>query len=171
VDDRDFTFTLNNGKTQKCRWLTANANAASARLAKYCGKDDVASGCRLSCSVCVANPTPAPSCKDDPGFTFILDNGKNKFCSWLTANAGAASARIEKYCGKDDVATGCTLSCNLCPQLCEDDRSFTFRLDNGNMQNCNWLTANESKTAFRTGKYCAKDDVSSACAESCSSCP
>jgi Uncharacterized protein conserved in bacteria len=170
-DDSSFTFILDNGNTRTCDWLTTNADRASARLAKYCVKDDVGSACRLSCSFCVANPTPSPSCEDDPSFTFVLDNGNTRFCPWLTRNADATSTRIGKYCVKDDVGSGCPQSCNMCPPSCKDDPTFTFVLDNGNTRECRWLTMNSSKTEVRTRKYCAKDDVNSACAESCNSCP
>jgi len=170
-DDSSFTFILNNGKTKRCGWLTMNPNVASSRIETYCILDDVSSACRQSCNVCVANPTPSPSCEDDPSFTFILDIGQTKFCNWLTANPRATSKRIGKYCVKEDVGSGCPQSCDLCATVCQDDPNFTFTLINGKRQKCRWLTANGDKIDFRTGIYCVRDDVSNACAESCSSCP
>mmetsp|Transcript_16534 Transcript_16534/g.31323 ORF Transcript_16534/g.31323 Transcript_16534/m.31323 type:complete len:560 (-) Transcript_16534:110-1789(-) len=172
-DDPLFSFTLDNGKLKKCSWLTANDSKTSIRTGKYCVQNDVGAACRLSCSFCSDHPTPSPtSCTDDPTFSFTLDIGKSKKCSWLTANASKTSVRTGNYCVRDDVGKACPLSCNICvPSGCQDDPSFSFFLDNGNQKNCSWLTLNASKTSFRIEKYCANDEIANACHVSCNSCP
>ena len=53
LDDPEFTFALNIGKTQKCAWLTANPDKAPARISRYCGRTDVSGACRETCGTCV----------------------------------------------------------------------------------------------------------------------
>lgn len=120
-------------------------------------------------------PTPSPTfdglCEDDSNFSFPLDNGAVRKCSWLTFNENRASARLEKYCVRPYVGSACRLSCGFCTSSCSDDTTFSFRLKNGRKKKCRWLTINEKRAPIRIGEYCEQSIVSNACARSCDSCP
>lgn len=163
-DDSTFTFVLNNGNTQDCAWFTANPDKAFARISRYCGRSDVSSACRETCDTCVN------SCRDDPTFTFVLDNGNTQDCAWFTARPDKASLRISRYCGRSDVSSACRETCGVCEGSCRDDPTFTFVLNNGNTQGCAWFTAKPDKIDIRTNRYCGRSDVSSACKETCGVC-
>eukprot|EP00557_Chaetoceros_sp_GSL56_P013945 CAMPEP_0176484408 /NCGR_PEP_ID=MMETSP0200_2-20121128/4438_1 /TAXON_ID=947934 /ORGANISM="Chaetoceros sp., Strain GSL56" /LENGTH=518 /DNA_ID=CAMNT_0017880879 /DNA_START=71 /DNA_END=1627 /DNA_ORIENTATION=+ len=107
-DDSNFTFQLNNGKTEKCGWLTKNPNNAPIRKSRYCGRTDVSNACRETCGICVN------TCNDDPNFTFKLNNGKTRRCAWFTKNPNKAPIRISRYCVRSDVSTACGESCGTC---------------------------------------------------------
>jgi hypothetical protein len=59
------------------------------------------------------------------------------------------------------------------PTTCIDDPLFNFILDNGNVQNCQWLTRNSDPdtTASRIAKYCSRGHVKGACQSTCEYCP
>jgi PT repeat. len=54
---------------------------------------------------------------------------------------------------------------------CVDNTSFTFQLDNGNTQDCEWLTKNADKTDGRIASYCIRGHVKGGCQKSCDFCP
>jgi len=89
---------------------------------------------------------------NDELFTFILDNGEEQDCTWLTWRND--DERIERYCSRGDVNGGCQESCNSCP--CKDDPSYTFELDNKNILPCEWFGWNNSEE--RRARYCYETD-------------
>ena len=54
-------------------------------------------------------------------------------------------------------------------QICTDNPTFEFTLDNGNPGDCEWLTLNNP--ANRVSKYCGRGHVKGACSASCGFCP
>jgi len=85
----------------------------------------------------------------------------------LTKNSATSEIRIANYCGKAEVKTACVQSCDFC--ACVDDDAFEFELENGDTQDCAWLTTNFSKKEIRIAKYC-EGDVVDACTASCGAC-
>ena len=53
---------------------------------------------------------------------------------------------------------------------CIDNASFTFSLDNGNVQDCSWLTKNLTRREARIKRYCVRGPVKGACQKSCDFC-
>jgi len=57
-DDVEFKFSLHNGNTQNCFWLSKNKEKARARKYGYCYEDDrstptlLAGSCARSCGLC-----------------------------------------------------------------------------------------------------------------------
>lgn len=111
-DEVDGTFTLNNGKTKKCIWLSKNAKREKRRKNRYCGLNRVKLVCPSSCDFC--------ECSDDDSYTFSTDNVGTKNCAWLSPhNQKNKEKRIARYCTEDfdngKVMNACTKSCGLCP--------------------------------------------------------
>jgi hypothetical protein len=66
------------------------------------------------------SPSIAPTavlCQDDPNFSFQLDNGLTKQCTWLTQNERRARKRISKYCTRTNVQIGCEATCGTCFEI------------------------------------------------------
>jgi hypothetical protein len=59
------------------------------------------------------------------------------------------------------------------PTSCFDDPSFTFILDKGKSQKCEWLTRNSDPkiTKSRISNYCSRGHVKGACQRTCDYCP
>jgi len=55
-------------------------------------------------------------------------------------------------------------------ETCVDDFNFNISLDNGNLQDCRWLTMNKLKTQSRIKKYCARREIQKACKQTCYNC-
>lgn len=55
-------------------------------------------------------------------------------------------------------------------ETCKDDQDYVFDLDNGNTQNCAWLTKNPAKTYVRIEEYCVRGRVKGAYGLSCNCC-
>ena len=53
---------------------------------------------------------------------------------------------------------------------CADDSCFTFNLDNGETQDCAWLTKKYSSATTRIVKYCTYGSVKFRCQSACASC-
>ena len=114
----------------------------------------------------------AQTCIDDATFSFDLNNGNNQDCKWLTKNWKQAPDRIATYCVVPAIKGACSNSCGSCP--CADTSGFTFTLNNGNMQQCDWFT--KRKTVIRRDDYCAESgryyslDIADGCIDSCGLC-
>ena len=54
--------------------------------------------------------------------------------------------------------------------VCEDDESGTFVLDNDEVVGCDWLTKNSAKEARRKNKYCYRHEVKTLCPLTCDFC-
>lgn len=110
-DEVDGTFTLNNGKTKKCNWLSENSKRDQIRKERYCGLNQVKLVCPSSCDFC--------ECSDDNSYTFnLIDVGETRICAWLTKNKKTKDKRIARYCTKDfdngKLLNACTKSCGEC---------------------------------------------------------
>jgi hypothetical protein len=120
--DSSTNFTLDNGKSQNCAWLTEHKTAATntKRQQKYCGRSTVS--CDKSCGYC-----PAP-CTDDATFTFPLVSNPtiSKPCSYITQSPDSQKTikRRANYCVdtyatpsaeyKGTVNFRCPNACNKC---------------------------------------------------------
>ena len=108
TDNPNFEFTLDNGNSGDCNWLTLN-NPAN-RVSKYCGRGHVKGACSASCGFC--------PCEDNSGFKFNLKNGNEQDCAWFLIK-NTATRRLN-YCyaadGKSASAVGneCVAACNFC---------------------------------------------------------
>jgi hypothetical protein len=99
-----------------------------------------------------------------------LNNGNTQDCDWFTKKPDKTAVRTARYCGRSDVSIACQETCGVCDSACSDDPTFTFILNNGNTQDCDWFTKKPDKTAVRIARYCGRSDVSNACQETCGTC-
>ena len=61
-------------------------------------------------------------------------------------------------------------SMSMIPSSCDNNANFSFKLDNGNIQDCVWLTSRAKKIVRRKERYCERDNVVAACQLFCDSC-
>mmetsp|Transcript_5404 Transcript_5404/g.10298 ORF Transcript_5404/g.10298 Transcript_5404/m.10298 type:complete len:165 (-) Transcript_5404:1283-1777(-) len=108
-DDLDFTFVLKNGKTKKCAWFTNSLDKAPIRKSRYCGDPNIMNACSETCGLC-----DGITCYDNPRFIFVLGNGRERDCEWLTKKPEQASARISIHCERLDVSRACRETCGTC---------------------------------------------------------
>lgn len=108
-DDPDFTFLLKNGKTKTCAWFSNILDRAPIRKSRYCGDPNIMNGCSETCGLCDGG-----TCYDNPRFIFVLDDGKERDCAWLTRKPEQASFRISKHCERLDVSYACRETCGTC---------------------------------------------------------
>jgi len=109
-DDREFTFKIDNGTTQKCEWLTMNANQKD----NYCSRGHIKGACKTSCEFC--------NCTDDLTYNFRLNIGRMVSCAWLVTNSNNVNVRRKRYCfdsddpesASSDVGNSCIHSCGFC---------------------------------------------------------
>jgi len=59
---------------------------------------------------------------------------------------------------------------NFPTESCSDDSEFTFALDDGEVQNCEWLTNDVEEAGVRIENYCYRGHVKGACQKTCSFC-
>lgn len=184
-DKEDFTFELKwfPGEFRPCAWLCWNPTAIEERKERYCGKQEIAHSCPISCGIC-------EPCGDSDTFTFELMNypGEMRGCDWITKNDIERPSRQKKYCWKDDVVANCPYACEKCPGQtafptvapttpeptpCGDDSSFKFELMNfeGEERDCEWIYSNPYQIKYRQKKYCWMDEVADACQYACEECP
>eukprot|EP00557_Chaetoceros_sp_GSL56_P003094 CAMPEP_0176494246 /NCGR_PEP_ID=MMETSP0200_2-20121128/9982_1 /TAXON_ID=947934 /ORGANISM="Chaetoceros sp., Strain GSL56" /LENGTH=4859 /DNA_ID=CAMNT_0017891967 /DNA_START=343 /DNA_END=14922 /DNA_ORIENTATION=+ len=186
-DDSSFEFTLDNGNTADCEWLTFKN--ADTRTAKYCPRGNVKGACQSTCNFC--------PCTDQVGFTFSLFFNPSiiQGCDWLTKNN--VDFRIGRYCYDDngktsDIGNACVDSCGFCssgsptapspttpsstpapkligcPDGCSDDPNYVLILMyNSEERDCDWI----SKKDVRKDRYCSTINngflVSDKCPETC----
>jgi Uncharacterized protein conserved in bacteria len=93
-------------------------------------------------------------------FTYILDNGNERDCGWLTKNNEVT--RISNYCGRVHVRFGCPATCLQRADLvceCQDDvANYSFVNDVGVSVSCSWLTEDPSQIFIRRDDFCIDDD-------------
>ena len=133
----------------------------------------------------------AQNCADNTDFTFELDFGKEEGditiqdCAWLTKNDKNEDDRISQYCKRGNVRFACRLTCESCNESCNDDESFSFNIDTGKSQDCDWFGLNNS--GARIEKYCYRGEpkidettgatveagfgVGASCPKACGFCP
>ena len=184
ADDTNFVFSLDSGILADCAWFGLD-NSVN-RIANYCFRGqpttlagfEVAASCPDACGFCpVVTPTPAPITTGDP-VVFLPTESPN--ISMLTIDLTSSDSTpilrptnepsdspSEQPSDEPSVTPSTFPSDSLFP-TCIDSSTFTFTLDNGNKQNCAWLTKSASKITIRKNHYCV--EVKSACPASCDLC-
>ncbi|GFH54739.1 hypothetical protein CTEN210_11215 [Chaetoceros tenuissimus] len=112
VDDINFIFTLDNGNTQDCNWLTKNSLNAEFRIAKYCPRFEVRNRCRITCDNCDCVDTPREE------FKFRIDNGLSRGCEWISRNEDKVVERRQIYCEREYPHMDNLLLKETCPAAC-----------------------------------------------------
>jgi hypothetical protein len=125
----------------------------------------------------------AQNCADNTAFTFELDFGKEEGditiqdCAWLTKNSQNEDDRISQYCKIGNVRFACRSTCKSCDDLCDDNKSFRFNIDNGKSQDCDWFGLNNSDARIKNYCYRGEDrrkagfEVGASCPKACGFCP
>ena len=94
---------------------------------------------------------------------FVPRLGKKKDCSWLASSPND----IPTLCVNNSPAYNiCEETCSACSDGCSDSESFLFVLE-GSRRSCKWLSVRYGQQAIA----CKSDNVSSACQETCDTCP
>ena len=171
-------FVDGNATAVTCEWLSKKEN----RKNRYCGEHST--NCPKACGVC-GNPkptfsptTPAPKppkyqkCRDNPSFTFSINENSNKtrFCSWIDGadTIDDIENRRKRVCKRKKVSDNCQRACGEC---CGNNKEYVFehkvvekQVDVVYNITCDWLTGNEEMKL----KYCDMKKLS--CPDACGEC-
>jgi len=96
-------FRIKNKEKKTCAWLMLTKKT---RQTKFCKIELVRTSCPISCGLC---------CADSDTFKFMTKKEKMKRCIWLGKGKGKKNKRVQHYCKKKKVKTGCAESCDNCP--------------------------------------------------------
>ncbi|MBO7007802.1 MAG: HYR domain-containing protein, partial [Pseudomonadales bacterium] len=88
--------------------------------------------------------TIAAVCIDDSTFTFTLESGAERDCSWLTKNASRTAERQAKYCVREEVANACARSCDACLQSTTGEASLSLMVVDSSVLECPAIQAKDS---------------------------
>lgn len=108
---------------------------------------------------------PTITCLDDHSFTFTLDNGIVRDCSWITGNSQNTPIRIAAYCPKAHIKSACKATCQFC--TCKNNISFKFEISTGEMKHCKFITFNPFKIEQRRESQCGTVTNPSEVANNC----
>lgn len=102
------------------------------------------------------NVIPPPCLNDN---TYRYQGKKGQSCMWV----GMKEGRRQGLCSLNEVRTACRMTCGLC---CKDDKTFTYKSDDGFVRNCAWT----GRLRSRLKRYCKRIKISSNCPITCRSC-
>jgi len=112
--------------------------------------------CAVTAGFNAAEECKKVECTNDKSFQ--LKN--NKKCAWI---GNGSEKRRSKHCKNNNVRMSCPVTCGIC---CEDDPTFTFKINRGVMKGCDWIDEKKPKRM----EYCKKLYISSSCPIKCDDC-
>jgi len=101
-------------------------------------------------------------CKNNDLFQLKDTSGLIRNCQKI-----ALSDDRDRVCEDENVAAHCPITCELC---CDDDRQFSFLINNGEYKSCAWISSDTNKVNKYCDKYKSGTLVKLACPKTCNYC-